>query len=292
MKQHEGCLMSTYKINFKRLRQDPEMAQMLEALERGFRLFEIDFYLIGAVARDIHIGYHQLPVKRATDDVDFAVLIRDEQVYKALREYLINKEGFASYKENPLVLIWHSGKEVDLMPFGVLAEQGNISLASVGLADLSVEGFREVYESSLPEVELEGSHRFKFCSLPGLVLLKLIAWSDRPEWRRNDISDISYIIEHFFNIHEEEIWENHHDLFPEDDSEEYREIELAARVLGRKVGEIARSNKRLMNRLRHILSETQDTIALIMTQYFDSTNDDSKQILKSLLQGIEETADA
>lgn len=281
--------MNTYKIDFRKLRQDPSLSQMLAALERGFSHFGIDFYLVGAVARDIHIGYHKLPAKRATDDIDFAVLIRDEKKYKELREFLIEKEGFTSYKENQLVLIWQNGKEVDLMPFEDATAKGSISIASVGLTDLKVDGFKEVYESQLPEVELEDTHRFKFCSLPGIVLLKLIAWSDRPEWRESDITDISYIIEHFYTIHEEEIWEHHNDLFPNDDSEEYKDIELAAQVLGRKVGAIAKPNQPLVNRLQQILSKTQDRIAIIMTSYFDSTIEENKRILRRLLQGIEET---
>ena len=45
--------MNTYKINYEQLRQNPEITDMLSALERGFEKFEIDFYLVGAVARDV-----------------------------------------------------------------------------------------------------------------------------------------------------------------------------------------------------------------------------------------------
>jgi predicted nucleotidyltransferase len=50
------------------------------------------------VARDIRFGYRKLPCKRSTYDIDFAVLVKDEKKYKALRDYLIEKEGFAAYK--------------------------------------------------------------------------------------------------------------------------------------------------------------------------------------------------
>ena len=45
--------MSTYMINFKQLRQLPDFLEMLAALERGFKKFHVDFYLVGAVARDV-----------------------------------------------------------------------------------------------------------------------------------------------------------------------------------------------------------------------------------------------
>ena len=43
--------MNSYKINFKQLRLQPEISEMLSALERGFTKFGVDFYLVGAVAR-------------------------------------------------------------------------------------------------------------------------------------------------------------------------------------------------------------------------------------------------
>lgn len=45
--------MSTYKINFKQLRQEPHIYEVLYALERGLNKYNIDFYLVGAVARDV-----------------------------------------------------------------------------------------------------------------------------------------------------------------------------------------------------------------------------------------------
>lgn len=43
--------------------------------------------------------------------------------------------------------------------------------------------------------------------LPGMVVLKLIAWSDRPEERDNDLSDILRIIQHYYNLNWDEIVE-------------------------------------------------------------------------------------
>jgi len=43
--------MNSYKINYKQLRQNPEIEEMLSSLERGLEKFGIDFYLVGAVAQ-------------------------------------------------------------------------------------------------------------------------------------------------------------------------------------------------------------------------------------------------
>jgi predicted nucleotidyltransferase len=40
---------------------------------------------------------------------------------------------------------------------------------------------------------------------PGIVLLMLIAWKDRPELRRDYILDISDILHQFFHMYDKEI---------------------------------------------------------------------------------------
>lgn len=158
-------------------------------------------------------GIHDTPHKRTTRDIDFAVLINKEGSFEALREYLIAEEDFHPNKENAFVLIWKNRLEVDLMPFGRIEQDGQIKVQGTGLTTQHVKGFKEVYEAGLPEAELEDQHRFKFCSIPGIVLLKLIAWNDRPENRRSDIEDISDILLHYFNMFDNHIYENHSDLF-------------------------------------------------------------------------------
>lgn len=68
--------MTTFKINLNQIRWDSNHSRMLDALERGFKHFNIDFYLIGAVARDIWLqAIHEFEPSRATMDIDLAVLI-------------------------------------------------------------------------------------------------------------------------------------------------------------------------------------------------------------------------
>lgn len=90
--------MNYYKINFKQLRQDPNISDVLFALERGLNKYKIDFYLVGAVARDVWISaINGITPSRITRDIDFAVFIDDKGTYENLRNYLINKEGFSPY---------------------------------------------------------------------------------------------------------------------------------------------------------------------------------------------------
>jgi predicted nucleotidyltransferase len=284
--------MNLYKINYEQLRQQPEITAMLSALERGFKIFSIDFYLVGAVARDVWMsGINKIAPRRTTGDIDFAVLINDKGIYEALKKYLVNTEGFHPYKGNSFVLIWKDKSEVDLLPFGAIENEDRRVIADgLGLTNISLQGFTEVYEEGLPELDLEGEHQFKFCTLPGIVLLKMIAWDDRPEQRRDDIKDISDILNHFFNMYDNEIWENHHDLFGKEDTDlKY----IAARVMGREMGKIARRNEKLLGRIAGILAANTNDIAnspmaAIMVEYFENTVEENVLLLQELKQGFGE----
>jgi len=284
--------MPKYKINYNQLSQQPEITEMLYALERGLDKFGIDFYLVGAVARNVWMtGINNIAPRRTTGDIDFAVLINDKGVYEALKTYLIITEGFQPYKGNEYVLIWKENLEVDLLPFGAIDdEDAKFNSNGLGSTSISLQGFSEIYNDGLPTLDLEGKHQFKFCTLPGIVLLKLIAWDDRPESRRDDIKDISDILNHFFDMNDNEIFENHHDLF---EKEEASLKHIAARVMGREMSKIAKKNELLFSRIVGILDSNtlvsqNSEMAKIMVEYYDNTIDDNVQLLKHLRQGFSE----
>lgn len=93
-KQSKKFTMNSYKINHEQLRQQPEITAMLCVLERGFKIFDTDFYLVGAVAWDVWMsGINKIAPRRTTGDIDFAVLINDKGTYEALKKNLIDKDG-------------------------------------------------------------------------------------------------------------------------------------------------------------------------------------------------------
>jgi predicted nucleotidyltransferase len=264
------------------------MPGLLDALGRGLTRYGIDFFLVGALARDVSMAINNLSPKRATTDADFAILIPDTKTYGELKEYLVGVEGFNTYSGNSFVLLWVDGTEVDLFPFGDIEDQGKVHVDGTGYTTMHVDGFREVYEQGLPEIELESGQKFKYCSLPGIVLLKLIAWDDRPEARRDDILDISDILNHYFDINSNEIYNEHSALFDENDA---RLIDIAATVLGREMGTILKRNTALANRVTAILNQNtaiavDSRMGAIMTEYFDNTVEDNIALLKRVKKGL------
>ena len=282
--------MSTYKINYEQIRQNPLISSMLTDLEEGFAKFGLDFYLIGATARDVWIsGIHFKKPGRATRDIDFAVLINDKGVYEQLKTFLITEKGFQPSAENAFVLIYQERMQVDLLPFGAIEDEGrNVTVEGTGYTTMHVPGFAEIYSAGLPEMDLEGKHRFKFCTLPGIVILKLLAWSDRPEKRRDDIIDISDILHHYFSMHDNEIWENHFDLFTDHTADL---LHVSARVMGREMRKIVIKNDALFQRINEILESNSDEaanskIGLIMTAYFKNTAEENKMVISEIRKGL------
>ena len=76
------------KIPFSKIREEGQFKEIFLALERGFTKFGIKFYLVGATARDVWMkGFHDLPPKRATGDIDFGIMIRDSSDFDETIEY-------------------------------------------------------------------------------------------------------------------------------------------------------------------------------------------------------------
>ena len=64
-----------------------QLKEVLDVLEEVFTELHVDFYMIGAIAKDY--WYHRGNKKmRHTKDVDFAILIPSEEIYRTVRKRL------------------------------------------------------------------------------------------------------------------------------------------------------------------------------------------------------------
>ena len=276
-----------YKIKYDSLRQEG-LKPVFEALENSFDKLGIDFYLVGAIARDtwfVKNGIEPL----GTKDIDFAIYIPSKEDYKSLIDDLVKYENFNTSTENEFVVFSPDGTQVDLLPFGAIEIEDKVMIDGIGLSKIAVNGFREVYKNGLEEIEFDNSQTFKVCSLPSIVILKLIAYDDRPEIRQKDIQDIRLILNHYFDIETELIYEQHNDLFEND-----RKLSIiAARVIGREIKIILNESKELENRIINILeAEVSDVkkskIAELMVAGTEKSISSSITLLNELLKGIVE----
>lgn len=227
-----------------------ELKNVFDAIENALNQLSIDYYLIGALARQIWYDKAKLNY-RTTKDVDYAVLVGSLEQYQALKEFLIQHSGFVTGTQNQFVLISPEKFQIDLLPFGKIESAGEVVIERSGMSSIKVDGMQEVYQSGAEIVRLETGHTFKAATLPGIVLLKLISYDDREELRQKDAQDIGNILDNFFELHENEIYSHHLDLF----EDELNLENISAIVLGPEIGRIAFPNKKLIERLTQILND-------------------------------------
>ena len=279
---------NSYKISFKALRQEGAR-DVFASLNRALEALEIDFYLIGALARDTWFAQKGIRAL-GTKDIDFAVLVSDESQYQKLRHFLIKEEDFTESSSNEYVLFNRQGHQIDLLPFGAVEIEGKKIVDKQGLFHTNISGFKEVYEEGTEEVNFEGEYNFKVSTLAGIVILKLIAYDDRPEIRSNDIGDIAAIISHYFDLESDLIYDKHADLFA---GEEQSLERIAARVLGRQMKLILNRNALLKERIISILqinaqSPEDSSIGLQFVNGNIQTVDEAILVINEMMKGIEE----
>jgi predicted nucleotidyltransferase len=283
-------MISILQIPFNKIRQEDGYIEVFESLERGFNKFNIDYYLVGATARDVWMkGVHKILPKRATSDIDFGIMIKDIDQFEDLKTYFIETEGFAPYKENSFVLIWKGKTEVDLIPFGELENQGIITVKGTGFTSMNVEGFKEVFEEATEQIQTDNNSTFKVCTLAGIVILKLIAWDDRPEIRGDDFVDIADILTNYFHFNSDAIYSKHSDLF----TNEADLDEIAAQYIGREIGEILIKNTTVKARVTGILQKGLTGNSYykpdeILARRMGKTIEGSRSLISRIILGIQE----
>ncbi|MFZ2655592.1 MAG: nucleotidyl transferase AbiEii/AbiGii toxin family protein [Victivallales bacterium] len=188
---------------------EPENLKILEEVLKASKAENIPLALIGAFARDVFlVGIHNINPVRKTMDVDWAVKVKNWDDYKRLREYLIKKMKFkeAPEKDHPERLIASSGKLVDILPFGGVVDKKDGSIVwPEDNVRMSMIGFDEAFKSAEEFKVTDGTNSLVIpvVSIPGIVLLKIIAWTDRESnllARRKHIRDIHTVISHYSRI--------------------------------------------------------------------------------------------
>ncbi len=268
------------------------MKPVFDLVEKVFREEGIDFYLIGAIPRDVWMtGIHGIPIQRVTRDLDIAVLMPGNEAFTKLIAAFVQTGHFSTIRDNPHRLIFEEKYILDLIPFGAdIESDGVVQIGEGGLVDISVEGFSEVFSEATELIEFKEGYRFQVCTLPGIILLKLIDFDDKPEIRMKDVKDIAFIIEHYFRLRSDEIMESHFDLW---EIEPFDEKRIAARVLGREIRSVISKSGRLKKRIISILntnSVNADTSRMarnMISGGIDSL-EEATNLLKEILTGIQD----
>ena len=279
-------MSSTSKISFKDL-AIPYFGEMFRLIDEVLRQHETPYYLIGANAISLQLLRQGEAPLRATKDIDFAVMVSSFAQYDAIKSDLVTR-GFQVLRL-PFTL-YHTEHQVviDLLPFGGIEENDTVNFTERQV-DLVVLGFKETL-SETDTIRFDQSYAVQVPPLAGMVVLKLIAWSDRPEMRDTDLDDIYRIVSVFHDLSFDEIVERHSDLLLR---EPYDERLIAARVIGYKIAPITSSSVKLRERIIQVLDDNiqashRSGIAEQWAAKHDLTIDYARQLLSELRIGIQE----
>lgn len=277
--------MHTSNQSYKEL-AIPYFKEVFDIIDKVMRIHSIPYYLIGVSAIALELLKKGIKPNRGTKDIDFAVMISSLDEYASisstLQEFCFNKvkAPWTFYSEKYNVAI-------DILPFGEIEERDTVKF-NERHSDLHILGFREVLETP-EQVQIE-EKIVNIPPLPGMIILKLVAWSDRPEERENDLADILKIIEHYFDHSFDEIVEHYHDIFPDDG---FDQLLIAAEVLGIKAKQYLKKSKALAERIKIVLdinlnNESKSKIAKEWARIKDWEIEYAFSILKGFQKGLME----
>ncbi len=259
----------------------PFFKEVFAEIDEVMIFHNIPYYLIGVSAIALELLRDGVKPNRGTKDIDFAIMISSMKKYEDLSESLIAK-GFNKVKAPWTFYSTIYKVAIDILPFGEIEEFDTISF-NERYSDLHVLGFKEVMENAKPVFIEEMIAQIP--ALPGMIILKLVAWSDRPEDRDNDLSDILRIIEHYFDLEFDEIMESYYDTFPEDDFDQFR---IAAEVLGRKVREYLNKSDLLSERIISVVdANLKDTDTSSIAREWARQKDWEVEYAYSLLKAFQ-----
>lgn len=224
---------------------DPATIRVLRAVERAASALNCPFFVAGATARDLMlVNVYGLRPGRATRDVDFGIALKNWDEFQNLKERMIATGEFAGDAKAMQRMLYTDRADrfsipVDLIPFrGVASADQTIAWPPRRDIVLNVAGFEEAWASSLM-VAVEESLTVRVASIPGLTLLKLIAWADRGARNNKDAADLHRLLTTYFDAG------NFDRLYDEElallEAVEY-DLELAgAELLGRDAARICAS---------------------------------------------------
>ena len=240
-------MMNTSNQSYKEL-AIPYFKEVFEIIDEIMQKYQIPYYLIGVNAIALELLKENIKPGRGTKDIDFAIMISSTKEYQKIITDLESK-GFTKVQAPWTFYNKAFNAVIDVLPFGEIEEEFTLNFNKRQI-DLHVLGLKEILADSR-EIYID-EKIVQIPPLPGMVILKLVAWSDRPEDRDQDPGDILRIIQHYFDYNYDEILEKHNDIFPE---EEFDELKIAARVLGRNARKYLQSSESLKKRVLKILDE-------------------------------------
>lgn len=269
---------------------DPITIEILREVAIGAEAEGVAHMLVGASARDVLLTHvFGLEIKRATYDVDFAVAVKDWQQFEALRARLIAHGTFKNGGKTQQRLYYKGADgeydyHIDLVPFGEISKgTGEVAWPPDLKTIMNVTGYDDVLAAA-ELVEFTPGFIQKVVSIPGLAILKIVAWSDRGRGNPKDAQDLIFIMDNYTNAGNfDRIYEVEEALDAGDGDPDVAGVYL----LGLDIREVASAST--LNTLQQILERDFDRLTIEMVKplrYLENVEERVVLRLRSLQRAL------
>ena len=189
-----------YSIRKENLQNDL-LAETLQALDNCYRQLGAEVYIVGAASRDIALRLLDVSnAPRRTMDLDVAVMLQDWSQYEQLTNLLLQNHFEKAPEKQRFIYLGNNGRirfEVDIVPFGTIAEDDQVAWPPDGTPIMSVRCFEDVMKAA-DKVTVDGDLVFRLASLSGQFLIKLDTWSDRRTKTKKDAADMAFLLQNIY----------------------------------------------------------------------------------------------
>ena len=182
---------------------DPIALSVMRAVDAVAKELGLSYFLVGAMARDVLLGHvFGLDPGRATRDVDVAFALESWEQFRQIQDRLIAGGRFVAAPNIPHRLLFSvegTAQQyiVDLIPFGGVEQSAHTIAWPPDLhMMMHVAGFAEALQTA-PLVQVATGLMIHVVSLPGLAMLKLLAWQERGLADPRDAIDVVTLCRHY-----------------------------------------------------------------------------------------------
>jgi predicted nucleotidyltransferase len=279
--------MTSTLLDFSQTSDLVALATVVRALQAVAQPLGIDYFLIGAAARDLMLQHaHNIAPSRRTEDVDFAVSVSDWPIFETLRSALLGSGHFSERSKTAIHKLRHqaTGLPLDIVPFGGIENPDRtISWPPDHHTVFDCFGAREAFDVSIP-VQLPKNVTLRVASIPALALLKITAWEDRKHSHPGrDAGDLLLYARHYMDCDNyDRAAQDHSDLFTKDD---YDHEATGARLLGRDIANLV--DKGSIEPVLSILLPQADTDGpLLLAQQSGLDLENARRLIEALCDGL------
>ncbi|RJG02877.1 nucleotidyl transferase AbiEii/AbiGii toxin family protein [Noviherbaspirillum sedimenti] len=244
---------------------------------------------LAAVVRDLMLRHaHGIAPGRQTEDVDFAVMVRDWEAFAALRAALLASGDFAERPGAATHRLRHqaTGLPLDIVPFGGIERADRTILWPPDQSTVfDCFGVSEAFAAS-QSVRMPDGVSLRVASIPALALLKVTAWQDRKHSTPGrDAGDLLLYLRHYMDCGNlDRAARDHGDLFAADD---YDHEAAGARLLGRDIA-LLLDRQAIQHVLDILLPQADPHGQLLLAQQSGLDLEHARRLIEAVCNGLAE----